>query len=184
MSDEINSPPYPKDLVNVDGLCNCLMELIDWVNEHRDWVNLEAERLHAPELPFILHEVQKPKSTILRNNFEYLPIVYLHRTYQLIRIIRESYDQLIRNNESIASWNSDTCILQRILLIKNASELLKFVCMDREKQEAWFVSKMKAGAMQRYKQAQQMIKQIISDDSDEFEDDDDDDELDNLFNQN
>jgi hypothetical protein len=187
MADEFTSPPYPKDNVNVAGLSLCLMELIDWVNAQIEWANVEAERLHAPEQPLIKHEILKPKLSILQANLSNLPIQHLYRTFQLVRIVREEYDNLFRNNEEITSWNSDVCTLQRIMLLRSTSEMLKFVCLDKEKQEAWFVNKMKTGLLRKYKQTRHMLRQVLEDDVEDnpdADDDDDDTEMDKLFNPN
>lgn len=180
MQEEITSPPYPKAQVTIKGLYTCVIELTDWVNQQRDWFNVQADRLNAPEDQYRLKsKLPTPTDWSFQHNFQQLPVNYLYNTFMALRHIRETYDELVRNYETLEDWSSDICTVRRITLIKVAADLVSFVCLDKEKREAFLHERDKVG----FKRFKEMIRQLTSNDSSsDFDDDDDDDDLDRLFN--
>ena len=134
MDNEIHSPPFPKNADSPYQLYSRLYELYDWVTTHKDWANMEASRLGAPESPFVVDYGPYPPKDPSR--FLYIAVPDMFVSWQTMRALREKYDDIVRNYEDTDSWNSDPCIFHRINLVKMASMLLSMAFLDREKREA------------------------------------------------
>ena len=184
---EINSPPFPKNSTNPANLFNNLKELYSWVAEHREWANEEAQRMNAPEEPFIAPLAAEPASKAI-DRFVNLAVPDMFMSWQALRKIRERYDDIVRNYEEESDWNSDACIFHRIHIIKAAAFLLSVAFLDYERREAKQMEMMKKGK----KEFIRMLKKAFHQMKDSFEEiegegnDDNENEIDfdNLFNGN
>lgn len=132
MATEIYSPPFSKNSANYENLYADLIALHEWTDSNRDWANMEAQRLNAPEDPYV-PKLSNPSSL---EQFSKLAIVNMHKTWAHLRFIREAYDEIVRNYEDEDSWNSDVCIFLRIGLIRSAWLGLSLAFLDYEKREA------------------------------------------------
>ena len=184
---EINSPPFPKNSSNPANLFGNLRDLYRWVAEHRDWANEQAQRINAPETPFIMELGSEPTS---RGADRYLNLAVpdMFMSWQALRKIRERYDDIVRNYEEEADWNSDVCVFHRIHIVKAAAFLLSIAFLDYEHREAKQMEMMKKSKKQfitMLKKAFHEVKMQF-DENDNDDDDDDDDngvDFDKLFNE-
>jgi hypothetical protein len=133
---EINSPPYPKQNCSPRNLFQNLCELHDWASGQHTWANDEAARLNAPESPHIPPLVPKPVGTNAMTRFQQLSVPDMNSSWQAMRAIREQYDEIVRNYEDEADWNSDVCSYHQIGIVKAATLLLSVAFLDHEKREA------------------------------------------------
>lgn len=177
---EIDSPPFPKNSSNPEQLHQNLKDLYYWVRGQRDWANMEASRLNAPEQPFIPELGPYPQDT--SDRFIKLAVPDMFVSWQATRAIREKYDAVVRSYEEEESWTSDACIFHRINIVKLAALLLTMAFLDREKREA---KEMELIRRQR-KNMLHMLKNAFGDLQGFFsgEDHNDNDEIDfdSLFN--
>lgn len=132
---EISSPPYPKNNASPAVLYRELCELYVWTANHREWANTEALRLNAPDDPFIpeLGPIPSNKST---ERFLNLAVPDMFMSWQMLRKIRERYDDIVRNYESERDWESDASVFHRISVVKMAAVLLSLAFLDYERREA------------------------------------------------
>lgn len=130
---EIHSPPYPTRNTNPSMLLRYLSELHEWVTDHKDWVNEEAERLNAPEDFFIRTVTPLP---LANSQFFTVSVEDMYMSWRALRDIREQYDDLVRNYEEVEEWESDKAIFLRANLVKAAALLLEIAFLDSEKREA------------------------------------------------
>jgi hypothetical protein len=133
VENEIISPPYPTGSTSPEKLFEHLADLITWTAEHQDWANEQFERLDAPEdyqIDF------KQGSCVTRTAFFNTSVKDMYGTWRAMRVIREQYDDVVRNYESADAWQSDPAIFLRINLVKAASVLLSVAFLDSEKREA------------------------------------------------
>jgi len=177
---EIDSPPFPRPSTNPTQLHSILLDLRDWVVTHRDWANMEASRLNAPEQPFIPNMGDMPPSNSERYLTLAVPDMYV--SWQALRAIREKYDAIVRNYEDADAWVSDACVYHRINLLKSAALLLSVAFLDREKREVREMEIMK----EQRKQLFSTLRKVFGIDvGDHFKGDHEDDEqidFDSLFN--
>lgn len=176
---EIDSPPFPKSSTNPDQLYHYLTELFDWAVGQREWANMEASRLNAPEDPFIPELGPYPPEK--SDRYLQLAVPDMFVSWQTMRAIREKYDAIVRNYEEEDAWNSDPCIFHRINVVKMAALLLSMAFLDREKREA---KEMELLNQQR-KQVLGMLRNVFGNKPGFFDGDHgDDDEIDfdSLFN--
>jgi hypothetical protein len=110
--EEIESPPYPGEGVNPDGLYNALSQLKTWVDTYRGPLNEEVGQDVIP--------VVKP----LPNKAAYLcqPVLSLFSHMILVRRMREGWDHIVRNFES--TWHDRMCVRQRVVLVQSAAVML------------------------------------------------------------
>lgn len=128
----VSNPPFPTELTTPMSLQNYLSEAYDWVAYYQDWANDEARRLNAPEDPFI-GSVNVP-SQLSEGSLMHVAVPSLFRSWMTLRAIRERHDWIYRTYEQ--SWDSDKCILHRILCLKAATVALDNAFLDPEKSEA------------------------------------------------
>lgn len=181
---EINSPPFPKNSANPVNLFNDLRALYGWVAEHIEWANGEAQRMNAPEEPFISPLGPEPTARSV-DRFVNLAVPDMFMSWQALRKIRERYDDIVRNYEEENDWNSDSCVFHRIHIIKAAAFLLSVAFLDYERREAKQMEMMKKGKKEFVKMLKKAFRQM----KDSFDNDEDGDEeneidFDNLFNSN
>jgi hypothetical protein len=131
---EITSPPYPRKNCNSEKLHSLLIELYNWVEENREWSETNAERLDAPTKPFLPDLAFVPSCKL--EPFKELPVMTLGRNLAAVRVIREMYDDILRNYEEVDLWDSDACIFLRLQLFSRAALLLEYAFLDDEKREA------------------------------------------------
>lgn len=137
MSDEHNNwvmnPPFPGELATPVTLKRYLSEAYDWVEYHREWANDEARRINAPEDPFIgslgVNPAEFPEGVLMN-----VSVVNLFRSYMTLRAVRERHDWVYRTYEE--AWDSDKCVLSRILCLKAAAVVLDNAFLDPEHFEA------------------------------------------------
>ena len=130
---EISSPPYPRKSVNPRELCQALGELYQWVEDQRTWAEEIAVKLHAPERPYLPPIISK-EVTQNFDRFITLSVTDMFSSWTVLRQIRESYDEVIRNYED--DWSSDTCSFQRLAIIKAGAFLLAIAYLPHERREA------------------------------------------------
>jgi hypothetical protein len=183
---EINSPPFPKNSCNPINLFNNLRELYRWVADHREWANENAERMNAPNEPFVAELGPEPTSKS-SERYVNLAVPDMFMSWQALRSIRERYDDIVRNYEEESDWNSDVCVFHRIQIVKAASLLLSIAFLDYEHREAKQAEMMKKSR----KQFMRMLKKAFNEVKSSFESEEDDEEqnndnqidFDNLFNE-
>lgn len=132
---DIDSPPFPKNSASPKALFESLRELYNWTASHRDWANDQAERLNSEEVPFI-PELGPEPTTRTGELFINLAVPDMFVSWQMLRKIRERYDDIVRNFENEADWESDSCIYYRIQVVKLAALLLSVAFLDYERREA------------------------------------------------
>jgi len=135
MSDEheFYTPPFPGDLATPMSLQKYLGQSYDWVEYHREWANEEARRLNAPEDPFMGSLGTNPNdydAGVLMN----VSVTNLFRSFMTLRAVRERHDWIYRTFEE--SWESEKCVLARMLCLKAAAVVLDNAFLDPEKFEA------------------------------------------------
>jgi hypothetical protein len=178
---EIDSPPFPKNSASPKALFDSLRELYNWTASYRDWANMEAQRLNAPEEPFIPELGPEPTSRT-GEMFVNLAVPDMFVSWQMLRKIRERYDGIVRNFENEEDWNSDSCIYHRIHTVRVAALLLSVAFLDYERREAKYHDAMKASR----KEFLSALKRAIGGLKRKLEGDDDNDnegiDFNNLFN--
>jgi len=129
----VMNPPFPSELTTPLTLQTYLAASYDWVDYHRNWANEEARRLNAPEDPFIdslgTHPENYDNGALMN-----VSVTNLFRSWMTMRAVRERHDWIYRNYEE--AWDSDKCILHRILCLKAAAVALDNAFLDPEKFEA------------------------------------------------
>lgn len=132
---EIISPPYPKNSTSPRGLYQALCELYAWTADHREWANMEASRLDAPESPWIPDLGPIP---LVENvdKFINLSVPDMFMSWQILRQIRERYDDVVRNYESESDWRSDASVFHRINILRMSALLLSVAFLNSEQREA------------------------------------------------
>jgi hypothetical protein len=178
---EISSPPYPKNSASPRVLYANLRDLYLWTAEHRDWANLQARRLNAPESPFIPPLGKEP----LPGNderFIELAVSDMFISWQALRKIRERYDDVVRNYESEDDWQSDAGVFHRINIIKMAAMLLSVAFLEYERREAKGQSLMTNARREFLLQLKKAFSEIHDSFQDKDSDDDEDFDFDRLFN--
>lgn len=174
----IDSPPYPQSTTSPVKLYEYLTELYDWTSNHRDWANMRARELNAPEEPFIselgLYPAESP------DRYLQLSVPDMFMSWQAARAIREKYDQVVRNYENEDDWDSDPASFHRINIVKSAALLMSLCFLDTEKREAKTVDLMK----KERKHFLRLLKDQLSEITDLFDGgskDDDEIDFDALF---
>ena len=174
---EIYSPPFPKTSSNPNQVFHYLVELYDWVDNQRDWANMEASRLNAPDGDFIPNMGPYPAPS--SDRYLGLSVLDMYMSWQGLRTIREKYDSVVRTYEEEEAWASDPCIFHRINLVKTSALLLSMAFLDREKREAKEADIIKS----QRKQFFNSLKDAFGSDGGIFQKDDDDEiDFDALFN--
>ncbi len=141
---DIQSPPYPNEGVNPDGLFNMLKALKTWVLTYRDGLNAEIGQDLVPtvrELPDKKAYTTQP-----------IPTQWGH--FLFIRALREAWDHLVRTYED--DWDDKACVRQRIMLVQSAAVLLNSAFTPFEHREA-----RKQKDMEELQQMFQRIHQAV-----------------------
>jgi hypothetical protein len=178
---EIDSPPFPKNSTNPEQLHNFLRDLYYWVEGKKDWANMEASRLNAPEQPYIPDMGPYPSEDA--NRYLQLAVPDMFVSWQAMRAIREKYDAVVRSYEEEEAWLSDACIFHRINIVKLAALLLTMAFLDREKREAKemeLIKRQRKSMLQTLKNAFGDIQGLFS--GEDHHNDDDEIDFDSLFN--
>ena len=95
-----------------------------------------------------------------------------------MRAIREQYDEIVRNYEDEADWNSDVCIFHQIGIVKAATLLLSVAFLDHEKREAKGMDLIKKVNKDIANALHQVLEKLQA----QTEDEDDDNVFGDLFN--
>lgn len=162
---EIITPPYPKNNSSPRNLYQALCELYAWTAEHRDWANMEASRLDAPESPWIpeMGPIPTPENA---DRFVNLSVPDMFMSWQILRQIRERFDDVVRNYEAESDWQSDACVYHRINIVRMASLLLSVAFLNSEQREAKgqeFKVKAQRDFLKKVKKAFQEIENFQED---------------------
>ena len=128
-----HSPPFPTELTTPISMHRILVDVSDWITQHEDWVNEEAERLGAPGDPF-LGAMSVVPSSLKDGALVNVSIPSLFRTWMALRATRERWDWIFRTFEE--DWESDKCIKCRLLCFKTAAVTLDNAFLDPETFEA------------------------------------------------
>ncbi len=131
---EINSPPYAGKNCCPVALYNVLRDLHAWATSQREWANMKAKELDAPENPFVPDFYVAPGADPARYLTQSIPDMFV--VWQAVRAIREQYDDVVRNYDSEEDWESNAAIYYRITAVKSAALLVSLAFMDSEKREA------------------------------------------------
>jgi len=177
---DISSPPYPKNNTSPQLLYRYLTELYDWAAEQRDWANAEAERLGAPESPFVPPLGRRPASDQLER-FLNLAVPDMYASWQALRFIRERHDEVVRNYELQEEWDSNPAIYHRINLVKGALVILDNAFLAYEQREA----RTATAIDQKKKEIMELLKTVFKDGKIKFLDTEEVEKLglDNLFDE-
>ena len=171
--DTINPPPYPKGSTSPSQLYALLTELYDWTEMHRDWANMRACELNAPDDPFVPELGPYPGEA--PDRYLQLSVPDMFISWQAARAIREKYDQIVRNYDADDdSWNSDPATFHRINIVKSAAMLMSLCFLDTEKREAKTADMMK----KQRKHFLRLLKDQLSEITGLFDGGHDDDEID------
>lgn len=141
---EIDSPPFSKNNASPKALFNSLRELYTWTANYRDWANAEAHRLVPSENGVFISDLGPAPTARTGELFLNLAVPDMFMSWQMLRKIREKYDNIVRNFETEEDWNSDVCIYQRMQILKLAALLLSVAFLDYERREAKYHEAMKA----------------------------------------
>lgn len=121
---EIISPPWPGDGTNAELLYKRLLELKDWVNHYRDSLNEQVGQDLIPA-------TRKPPKVAV---YLIQPVEVQHKHYQVMRLIRAHWDQLIRDFEG--EWDSRWRVQRHIMLLQTAVQMFNDAFTSFEVQEA------------------------------------------------
>ncbi len=121
---EIISPPWPGDGTNAELLYQRLLELRDWVNQYRDGLNEQVGQDLIPATR------KPPKAAV----YTMQPVEMQHRHYQIMRLIRSQWDQLVRDYED--EWDSRWRVQRHIMLVQAAVQMFNDAFTSFEVQEA------------------------------------------------
>jgi len=87
-------------------------------------------------------------------------------SWQILRQIRERFDDVVRNYEAEIDWQSDACVYHRINIIRMASLLLSVAFLNSEQREAKgeeFKAKAQRDFLKKVKKAFQEIENFQED---------------------
>lgn len=168
--DIIDSPPYPKFSTSPSQLYHALTELYDWTLNQREWANMMASELGAPEDPFVPALGRYPAGD--SDRYLHLSVPDMYMSWRAVRAIREKYDTIVRNYETEVEWVSKPAIFHRIGIVKTSALLMSLCFLDTEKREAKEADLVK----KQRKHMLALLKDQIGEISNLFNGDDDNDE--------
>ncbi len=122
--EDIESPPYPSEWANPDGLYNTMRQLRKWVGTYRPSHNA----IIGQDLIPAVKELPDKKAYAAQP----VPTMYMHLRF--VRRFRESWDHLVRTYED--DWDDKLCVRQRIVLLQSAALLLNNAFTPYEYREA------------------------------------------------
>jgi len=157
---EINSPPYPRTSCNLAELYYALRELHEWVEDHEAWANMQAVELDAPETPFVPKLPALPPEELGKKRYMSQGIPDMFIVWQAVRVIREKYDDVVRNYESEEDWESRAAIYYRITAVRSAALLVSLAFLDGEKREAKSAEIVKKGKKNLLKSIRKQLEDI------------------------
>lgn len=133
---DITEPPYPSLTCRWPEVYKSLKGLRGWVNYHRTGINTVA----GTEL------IREPPDLLPLNAFGDLPAVTFYQDILVVRRIRESWDQIVRDfGSSNALWSSPNCLARRRELVLLAFYfLVAEATMSAETREAKIEKSQKA----------------------------------------
>ena len=178
---EINSPPYPRTSCSTADLYLTLRDLHDWVEDHREWANFKAAELDAPEAPFVPALTPLPPETLGKERYMSQGIPDMFIVWQAVRAIREKYDDVVRNYESVDDWDSKAATFYKITSVRSAALLVSLAFLDGEKREAKSAEIINKGKKSVLKSLRKQLEDIpelkdmfkeTSDNQDTLDDDD------------
>ncbi len=122
-------PPYPGGATGTQRLYEYLGELRLWVQDQRQILTAEAQRL----IPGLTH--------LPREAYMQQPVMDQFRHFVFLRRVREMYDHLVRQHAG-EEWTGDYCLRKRIALLQTVIEQLNECCRPFETREASFARDM------------------------------------------
>lgn len=157
---EINSPPYPRTSCTPASLYHTLCELHEWVTDQREWANMKAAELDAPDDPFVpeLQPLTDPSTGETRYLMQGVPDMFI--VWQAVRAIREKYDDVVRNYDNAEDWESRAAIYYRITAVKSAGMLVSLALLDSEKREAKAAELVGKQRKEMFKSIRKQIEEI------------------------
>jgi len=123
-AEDIESPPYPNEGVNPDGLFNTMGALRVWVLKYRDTHNALIGQDLIPSV----------KDLPNKKAYTTQPVITQYTHLLLIRRMREGWDHLVRNYED--DWDDKMCVRQRVVMLQSAALLLNSAFTPYEHREA------------------------------------------------
>lgn len=161
---EIMSPPWPGEGSTTDLLYARLLELRDWISRYRDELNESAGQDIIPVL-------RKPPAKAV---YAMQPVLLQFQHFSYMRQIRAAWDALVRDWEE--EWDSNGCLRQRSLVIRNAAEIFNDAFTPFEVREAQSVRQQER-MQRRFERLRRRMDQIVGTDEDEDEDEDGSDDI-------
>lgn len=122
--EDIESPPYPNEGVNPDGLYNVLKQLKKWVETYRTGHNAAVGQDIIPTIKKLPDKAAYTTQPVLTQ--------YAHLL--LVRRMRENWDHLVRTYED--DWDDKMCVRQRVVLLQSSALLLNSAFTPYEYREA------------------------------------------------
>ncbi len=160
---EINSPPYPRTSCSTAELYFALRDLHEWVEDHRDWANFKAVELDAPETPFVPSLAPLPPEELGKERYMNQGIPDTFLVWQAVRAIREKYDDVVRNYESVDDWESKAATFYKITSVRSAALLVSLAFLDGEKREAKSAEIVKKGKKNLLKGLREQLREQLED---------------------
>lgn len=117
-------------------LYHILRDLSYWVDCQREWANMKALELHAPETPFVCETLPLPPVKSGEAWYLNQSVPDMFTVWRAVRVIREKYDEVVRNYESEEDWESSAAVYYRIQAVQLAARVVSLAFMDSEKREA------------------------------------------------
>jgi hypothetical protein len=149
--EDIESPPYPNEGVNPDGLYNMLGKLKEWVDLYKDDLNKEVGQDIIP----VVKALPNKKAYLIQ------PVLGMFSHLILIRRIREQWDNVVRNYED--SWDHKMCVRQRVVIVQSAAMMLNSAFTPFEHREARRQSELEE-LQQQFARVQMLINTIMEPD--------------------
>jgi len=177
---EINPPPYPRTSCTPATLYDTICDLHEWVTDQREWANMQAAELQAPDDPFVpeLQPLINPDIGQDRYLTQGVPDMFL--VWQAVRAIREKYDEVVRNYENVEDWDSKAAIFYRINAVRSAGMLVSLALLDSEKREAKAAELVDKQRKEAFKSLRKQLEDIpeLKEIFGGLKNDEDDDEID------
>lgn len=132
MSEEIKSPPYPKDNCTLPLLLAALAELRDWLIYYREWANGIASEYSDQEIVVV------PENLVeVMVQSVYVSVIAVNDIYRIccaMRSLREHWDHMLRMHED--AWDSRLAVSQRLRCIRGGYSMLADAFLTPEIREA------------------------------------------------
>lgn len=148
MSEEISSPPYPKDSAVVSQLLIQLAELREWVLSYQEWATMTISDLGSS---FNLNYDKIPVIPSLETYQQHISLIDIFQAYGATRSLRESWDHTVRFYED--EWSSKGAVVSRLRCLHMAINILENAFLTSEVKEARH--------LQKQNEQRDMMKQAI-----------------------